>query len=104
MDKIKRNIIFYVILAINFYGIPCLIIDTGSAMFIMLIVIPVICFITSICYGIKNGFDIWYVLIVTIMFIPSILIFYNLTAWIYTIIYGIIAFLGNLIAIPFCKR
>jgi len=104
MDKLKQCAIFYCILILNFYGIPCLMKDTGSAMIIMLVVIPMICFITSIGYGIKNGFHFWYALGVAVIFIPSIFIFYNSTAWVYIIAYGMIALLGNLIALPFYKK
>ena len=64
MDKLKKNIIFYILLIIDFYVIPWLIKDTGSAMIVMLMIIPLICLVTSIFYGIRNGFNFWYILIV----------------------------------------
>lgn len=82
MDKLKKNILFYILLFVDFYVIPWFIKDTGSAMIVMLMIIPLICFITSIFYGIRNGFDFWYILIVAIMFTPSIFMFYNSSAWI----------------------
>lgn len=104
VDKLKQNIIFYLLLIVDFYLIPLLIQDTGSAMVIMLVIIPWICLIISIFYGIKNGFDFWYVLTVAILFVPSIFIFYNSSAWVYTIAYALFALVGNLIALPFRKR
>lgn len=104
MDKIKKNIVFYILLIIDFYVIPCFIKDTGSAMIIMLMIIPLICLVTSIFYGIRNGFDFWYILIVAIIFTPSIFMFYNSTAWVYIVGYTVIALLGNLIALPLRKR
>ena len=104
MDKIKKNIVFYVLLIIDFYVIPCFIKDTGSAMIIMLMIIPLICLVTSIFYGIRNGFDFWYILIVAIIFTPSIFMFYNSTAWVYIVGYTVIALLGNLIALTLRKR
>lgn len=104
VDKLKQNIIFYLLLIVDFYLIPLLIQDTGTAMVIMLVIIPWICLIISIFYGIKNGFDFWYVLIVAILFLPSIFIFYNSSAWVYTIAYALFALVGNLIALPFRKR
>ena len=103
MDKVKKNILYYILLLINFYFIPLFIKDTGSGMTIMLFIIPLICLLTSIFYGIKNGFNIYYVLIVAIMFVPSIFIFYNSSAWIYVLIYAFIAFLGNTIGLAFRK-
>ena len=36
MEKPKRNLAFYCILAVNFYILPLLMRDTGSAMILML--------------------------------------------------------------------
>ena len=104
MNKLKQNIVYYILLLLDFYVIPWFIKDTGSGMVVMLMIIPLVCLVTSIFYGIRNGFDFWYILIVAIMFIPSIFIFYNYTAWVYVVAYTIIASLGNLIALPFRKR
>ena len=103
MDKFKKNLIFYILLIIDFYVIPWFIKDTGSAMIVMLGIIPMVCFVTSMMYGIRNGFDFWYVFIVAILFIPSIFIFYNSSAWIYVVVYAGIALLGNFIALPLRK-
>ena len=60
--------------------------------------------ISPVFYGIRNGFNFWYILIVAIMFAPSIFIFYNSSAWVYVVGYAVIALLGNLIALPLGKR
>ena len=100
MDKLKKNMVFYLLLLIDFYIVPWFIKNTGSAMIVMLVIIPLICLITSVFYGIRNGFNFWYILIVAIMFAPSIFIFYNSSAWVYVVGYAVIALLGNLIALP----
>ena len=97
MDKLKKNIFIYILLIINFYFLPALIKDTGTAMVMMLIIIPLITLFVSIYYGKKNGFDIWYIISVGILFFPSIFLFYNSSALIYTVIYTAIALIGNLI-------
>ena len=104
MDKLKKNIFFYILLFVDFYAIPWFIKDTGSAMIVMLMIIPLICFITSVFYGIRNGVDFWYILIVAIMFTPSIFVFYNSSAWVYVVVYTVVSLLGNLIALPLGKR
>ena len=104
MAGLKKNIIFYILLFIDFYVIPRFIKDTGSAVIVMLMIIPLICLITSVFYGIRNGFDFWYILIAAIMFTPSIFIFYNSSAWVYVVGYAVIALLGNLIALPLRKK
>ena len=98
MAGLKKNIIFYILLFIDFYIIPRFIKDTGSAVIVTLMIIPLICLITSVFYGIRNGFDFWYILIAAIMFTPSIFVFYNSSAWVYVVGYAVIALLGNLIA------
>lgn len=50
MDKIKKNWVYYFIIFIAFYIVPMLIKDTGSGIFILLIVIPLIMLITSFVY------------------------------------------------------
>ena len=103
MAGLKKNIIFYILLFIDFYIIPRFIKDTGSAVIVTLMIIPLICLITSVFYGIRNGFDFWYILIAAIMFTPSIFVFYNSSAWVYVVGYAVIALLGNLIALPLRK-
>lgn len=97
MDKIKKNWIYYLIIFIAFYIVPMLIKDTGSGMFILLIVIPLITLITSFVYGLRNTFDFIYPLIVAILFIPTLFIYYNTSAWIYVVAYSMIAVIGELL-------
>lgn len=104
MEQLKKNIVFYLLLLMDFYIVPWFIKDTGSAMLVMLVVIPLICFIISFFYGIRNGFGLCYIGIAAMMFAPSIFIFHNASAWLYTVAYAVIALLGNVIALPFRKR
>ena len=97
MDKIKKNWIYYLIIFIAFYLVPILIKDTGSGMFILLIVIPLITLIISIIYGLRNTFDFIYPLIVAILFIPTLFIYYNTSALVYVIVYSMIAVIGELL-------
>lgn len=97
MDKIKKNWIYYLIIFIAFYLVPILIKDTGSGMFILFIVIPLITLITSIIYGLRNTFDFIYPLIVAILFIPTLFIYYNTSALVYVIVYSMIAVIGELL-------
>lgn len=69
MGKIKKALPFYIAMLCNFYLLPLLIQNTGSAMIMLLIAIPVV-------YGMKNGFHLEYAAIVAVLFIPSIFIFY----------------------------
>lgn len=92
------------VLAVDFYLLPLLMKNTGVAMLMMLCVIPLIAFMCSIIYGIRQGFDILLAIIAAIIFAPTIFIYYNESAWIYTVIYGIIALLGTGIGRIFYKK
>lgn len=104
MEKLKKNWIYYLIIFIAFYLVPILIKDTGSGMAILLIVIPLIVLITSLIYGLRNTFDFIYPLVVAIMFIPTLFIYYNASAWIYIISYSLIALIGELLGKTLQKK
>lgn len=104
MDKIKKNWVYYFIILIAFYIVPMLIKDTGSGMFILLIVIPLITLITSIIYGLRNTFDFIYPLLVAILFIPTLFIYYNISAWVYIIAYSLIALIGEILGKTLQKK
>lgn len=104
MKRIKFILPFLFILILDFYLLPLLIMDTGSGMFMLLLVIPAICFISSIIFGIKHSFQITYPLSVGVLFIPAVFIFYNSTAWVYVFAYGIVALIGNAIGMIFYRR
>jgi hypothetical protein len=80
---------------ISFYLFPLLIIDTGSGMFILLLVIPIVCFVSALVYGCFAGFKWFYPIIVAMIFVPTIFIYFNSSAFIYVIIYAAIAFIGD---------
>lgn len=104
MEKLKKNWIYYLIILIAFYLVPIRITDTGSGMAILLIVIPLIALITSLIYGLRNTFDFIYPLVVAIMFIPTLFIYYNASAWIYIIGYSLIALIGELLGKTLQKK
>lgn len=104
MEKLKKNWIYYLIILITFYIVPMLIKDTGSGMFILLIVIPLITLITSLIYGLRNTVDFIYPLIVAILFIPTLFIYYNTSAWVYIISYSMIAVIGELLGKTLQKK
>lgn len=58
---------------------------------------PLYALISSIIMSKKYGFNILIVLLISILFIPTILLYYNTTALIYVIIYFLLAFIGGFI-------
>lgn len=98
LEKTLKALIPYgILILLTFYALPKLIIDTGSAMFILLSVIPLICFLASIHYGYRHGFNILYLVLIALLFAPTILIYYNSSAWVYIPAYTVIALIGTLI-------
>ena len=95
MKKIKNQFAYLLIIALTFYGLP--LIDRDSEMLVLLILFPLVCFLSAIIYGIKYLFSLVYSILVMVLFIPTILIFYNETASIYIGVYGVISLLGNLL-------
>lgn len=85
---------YWGVTAIAFYVLPLLIKDTGSAIFILLVAIPLICLLSSAIYGVFHGFHWLYPCVVALLFVPCIFIFYNDSALIYIAAYGIIAAIG----------
>ena len=97
MKKIREMSVYLIVIILAFYVLPAFINDTGTGIFFLLILTPIICFVTSIIYGIRHSFNLIFLLIIMALFIPTIFIFYNESAAVYVLIYGIIAAIGNLL-------
>ena len=82
MEKIREMSLYLIVIMLAFYVLPVLINDTGTGIFFLLILIPIICFLTSLIYGIRHSFNL-------------IFLFYNESAAVYVLLYGIIATTGN---------
>lgn len=102
--KLLTLIPYVVVMAMTFYLLPLLLQDTGSAMFFMLLIIPLIILICSVVYGVRQGLDLLFPIIAMILFAPTIIIFYNLSAWVYIIAYGVIVLVGCAIGKIFHKK
>ena len=97
MNRVKKLLPYLMVNVICFYLLTLLMKDTGSAMFILLFVIPVITFVNAIICGKKNSFDILYPLLVMVIFLPYVLIYMNESATIYIFIYGAISLMGLIV-------
>ena len=97
MKKIREMSVYLIVITLAFYVLPAFINDTGTGIFFLLILTPIICFITYIIYGIRHSFNLIFLLLIMILFVPTIFIFYNESAAVYVLIYGIIAAIGNLL-------
>ena len=97
MKRIREMSGYLIVITLAFYVLPAFINDTGTGIFFLLILTPIICFITSIIYGIRHSFNLIFLLLIMALFIPTIFIFYNESAAVYVLIYGIIEAIGNLL-------
>ena len=87
----------YIVIATMYYFIPLYLVkDTGSGIFLLLMAIPIIVFLISLIFAIKNGFKWYFSIIVGLLWFPNVFIL-NDSASSYIIIYGAISFIGQLI-------
>lgn len=102
--KILALIPYVATLIIIFYLLPLVVKNTGFAMLMMLIIMPLSTFACTVIYGVRQGFDFILPILAIVLFAPTIFIFYNSSAWIYIVIYAVIAFIGNGIGRIFYKK
>lgn len=87
----------YIVIAMMYYFIPLYLVkDTGSGIFLLLMVIPIIVFLISLVFAIKNGFKWYFSIIVGLLWFPNVFIL-NDSASSYIIIYAVISLMGQLI-------
>ncbi len=97
MKRYLKLLICLAVMFIAFYVLPLFIIDTGSAIFMLIMAIPFIAFVCSVVYGCITKAEFLLPPISALLFIPTIFIHYNSSAWVYTIAYAVVMYLGNLI-------
>lgn len=93
--KIFEMVPFLAMTAAAFYLLPLVVKDTGSNMFVLLSVLPIVVLVCALLYGMKHGFHLLYAVIVGLLFLPTLLVFFNESALIYAGIYGLIALGSN---------
>lgn len=86
---------YLIVQAAAFYLLPLTIKDTGMAMVVMLAGLPAVCFAVSFILGMKHTLQWRYPFMVAFLFLPTLFIFYNSTAWVYAPGYGMIALAGS---------
>lgn len=91
-------------LGISFYLLPLLMRDTGGAMVMMLAVMPLAAFLTGVVCGVRNGFDLLLPAAALVLFVPTVFLYYNATAWSYALFYPAIVLAGNGVGRIFCGK
>ena len=92
------------VLAADFYLLPLLMRDTGSAMLLMLCVMPLAAFIAALVCGLRVGFSPLLPAAALVLFLPTLPLYYNYTAWVYAPAYAVIVLLGIALGRAFCGK
>ena len=89
----------YIVIAMMYYFIPLYLVkDTGSGIFLLLMVIPIIVFLISLVFAIKNGFRWYFSIVLGLLWIPNLFLL-NDSATIYILMYSGISFIGQFVGI-----
>lgn len=104
IKKIVALLLYALLMSVTYFLLPLFIKDTGSAMAILLIGAPFITFVSALVYGIFRGFNFFLPIISAVLFLPTVFMFYNSSAWGYTVFYALVALFGNGIGQVFCKK
>lgn len=98
MKQILKKIVVYTgILAIVFYLIPIATkMETPKELIITLLIVanPIVCMGTAAVFGVKHGFKWYFLMLAPLLFIPSMYIFYNDSAFIYVVVYMVFSAAG----------
>lgn len=87
---LKKLIPYIIILAVVFFIIPIVTItDTRIELMITLLIVlnPIACLGTGAIFGLKHGFKPYFFMMVTLLFIPSVFVFYNASGFSYVVLY-----------------
>ena len=95
--KLLNMLPYLIVLAVDFYLLPVAAQNTGAAMLLILCVMPLVALVIGVAYGLRRGFSIWLAVIALLLFIPTIFIYYNASAWVYPLFYALLVLVGNLI-------
>lgn len=102
--KIKELWSFLLIMIISYYLLPLMVKDTGSGMVVLLVALPIISLICALIYGLKNGFQPLFSILLMVLFIPSVFLLYNSSAMIYAFLYGGLSFVGMFLGVQLAKK
>ena len=92
---IKKYYVYILVMLAFYVAAPLLCRDTGSAIFTLLCLLPATLFILSLIYAKMNGFK-WYLSpVVVLLWLPIVFIYYNESAMIYALVYGVTSFVGQ---------
>ncbi len=92
---------YFAALAVDFYLLPLLIRDTGTAMVLLLCVMPLAALITGVVCGVRLRIQILLPVGALALFLPTVFIYYNSSAWVYAVFFPLAVLIGNGIGLLF---
>lgn len=95
-DKLMKMLPYLGVIIAAMYLMPLYGKNTGSFILILLYGVPLVILLVSIVYAANLGLNIFLSIMVGIIFIPTIIIYYNSSAFIYVLIYIGISILGQI--------
>lgn len=99
MNKLKKEIIILLIQIIIFYIFPGFAGPTDAMGMVFLLLLMTLLLSIAVGISIPSKTKFFYPFIVVLLFVPSIFIYYNISALIHTLWYFVISFAGTLIGI-----
>lgn len=104
MKKLLHMSPYLLIILVANLTLVSLIKDTGMAIILLLIALPLLIFLTSYYYG-KNqkNISVSYNIITGLLFVPAMVIYLNKTAIIYVVMYMVVSLFGNIIGVKIKK-
>ena len=91
---IKASLEFVAVLVVLFYLLPLLF---KGSIGLLIVVNPIVIIMCSYLISKKYNFCLRNIALVAILYLPSMYVFYNDSAWIYVVIYVVFALIGNYI-------
>ena len=83
-----------IILAAVYNLLPLAMRDTGGAMMILLVLLPVVTLVLSGFVGLKHGFSWLWPVLTGLFFIPAVFLYMNSSAWVYVPGFALLALVG----------
>ena len=95
MNTLKKMLPYLLTNIIAFYLLPLAGKSTGVFMLILLVLLPVACFLSALFYSLRHSVHPGFAPLVALLFFPTLFLYYNSSAWVYIPAYFLIALAGN---------
>jgi len=90
--KPSKDMLFYVLVQLLLYHASTfLIVDTGTGMLFLLLVLPLATAAIALIYGYRHGIHLLYPFVTALIFLTVVLLHFNNSAYVYLISYGLTA-------------